>query len=203
MAPKKADIIDMLPDDVTALLSELAFNDAMEIEAKPEAQIEEPEEILVLDAEVVPDAEPVAVEEMRVVSLAPAQPSDPSELGGYPPTLPIEVALRTAPPDDIRVAYGFSMEQWIALQSMPRFQSDLTAAEKMLSEEGMSFKAKARLQSEALLQTSWQMIHDTTGDVPPNVKADLLKFTVRAAGLESNPKDQAAAFTPLQININM
>jgi hypothetical protein len=191
MGHKKADIIDLLPDDVTELLSELAFNDAMEVEEQPEPE-PEPE----------PEAVVVAQTPNRVVSLGRVNPDDPAELG-YPPTLPIEVALQTAPMDDIRVAYGFSVIQWDALRELPQFKSDLEAARKMLTEEGMSFKAKARLQSEELLKTSWQMIHDTTGDVPPNVKADLLKFTVRAAGLEASAKDQPASFTPLQININI
>ena len=57
-----------------------------------------------------------------------------------------------------------------------------------------------------LLEKSWNMINDATGLVPPNVKADLLKFTIRAAGLDGS-KDQAAnagmVGTALQINIRL
>lgn len=129
-------------------------------------------------------------------------PDDPSELG-YPPTLPVEVALQTAPEEAIREAYEFTPEQWQALWTSERFRADVASAHRMLSEEGMSFRAKARLQAEELLKTSWAMIHDRSGDVPPSVKADLLKFTVRAAGLEASPKDAAAQITPLQINISL
>lgn len=202
MSRKKADIIDLLPDDVTELLSELADIDAVEEAAEPEPEPTPEVEPEPAPLELEAEPEPELVRETEVVRLGKLRPTDPSELG-YPPTLPIEVVLQTASMDDIRIAYGFSEVQWEALQELPRFQSDLEAARKMLSEEGMSFKAKARLQSEELLKTSWQMIHDTTGDVPPNVKADLLKFTIRAAGLESSAKDQAASFTPLQININI
>ena len=49
-------------------------------------------------------------------------------------------------------------------------------------------------------------LNDATGFVPPNVQADLLKFTIRAAGLDGS-KDQAANAgaigTALQININL
>lgn len=130
------------------------------------------------------------------------RPDDPSELG-YPPTLPVEVALQTAPEDDIREAYGFTRTQWNLLKHNDQFKSDVTAARAMLSEEGMSFKAKARLQAEELLKTSWSLIHDRSGDVPPSVKADLLKFTIKAAGLEASPKDSMQAITPLQINISL
>lgn len=130
------------------------------------------------------------------------RPDDPSELG-YPPTLPIEIALQTAPMDDIREAYGFTVGQWQRLMNTEQFKSDITAARAMLSEEGMSFKAKARLQAEELLKTSWGLIHDKSGDVPPSVKADLLKFTIKAAGLEASPKDTGVNITPLQINISL
>lgn len=52
-------------------------------------------------------------------------------------------------------------------------------------EKGMTFKLKARAQAEELLTTSWLLIH--SADVSPAVKADLIKSTVKWAGLE--PKD--------------
>lgn len=140
---------------------------------------------------------------LGLVGLNRLRPDDPSDVEFYPPTLPIEVALQTASMNDIRIAYGFSEAQWALLVRTERFKSDVEQARKMLAEEGMSFKAKARLQSEELLKTSWQLIHDRSGEVPPNVKADLIKFTIRAAGLEAKAADNAQSFTPLQININI
>lgn len=129
------------------------------------------------------------------------RPEDPAEIG-YPPTLPIELALKTAPEETIREAYEFTPHQWAALKRSSQFQRDLVAAQDMLRTEGMSFKAKARLQSEELLTTSWKMIHDAR--VPATVRADLIKFTVRAAGLEAKATEGGMdSTTPLQININM
>jgi hypothetical protein len=85
------------------------------------------------------------------------------------------------------------------------FIADLKAVVEELRKDGMSFKMKARLQAEELLKTSWRLIHSNNDDVPPNVKADLIKFTIRAAGLDGS-KDQAAAGSQsnaLQININL
>ena len=134
-----------------------------------------------------------------------AAPSeDPAELG-WPPTLPIEVALRVAPNSKICEAYGISRTEWEDIRRQPGFVNAVAAARKELEKEGMSFKMKARLQSEELLKTSWRLIHDASGDVPPSVKADLLKFTVRAAGLDGS-KDPAVAGGPqnaLQINIHL
>lgn len=137
-------------------------------------------------------------------ALATIRPEDPSEIG-YPPTLPIEIALRVAPLPDICKAYSISKEEFDELRRDPVFLADLKRAVEMVKKDGMSFKLKAQLQSDELLKTSWKMIHDLSGDVPPSVKADLLKFTIRAAGLDGS-KDPAAAQANaprLSIQINL
>lgn len=133
-----------------------------------------------------------------------AQSDDPAELG-WPPTLPIEIALRVASNAKICEAYGISKPEWDSIRQQPGFVNAVSAARKELEKEGMSFKMKARLQAEELLKTSWRMIHAPDERVPPTVKADLLKFTVRAAGLDGS-KDPAVAGGPqnaLQINIHL
>lgn len=131
-------------------------------------------------------------------------PADPASLG-YPPTLPVEIALRTAPLKDICASYKISREQWDALREDPAFVAHVARiVEAVQKDGGLSFKLKAQLQSEELLKTSWRMIHSPGAHVPPSVKADLLKFTIRAAGLDGS-KDQAAnaAGPSLQIQINL
>lgn len=133
-------------------------------------------------------------------SISPLNPANPSEIG-YPPTVPVEVALQTAPDDQIREAYGYTPLQWSALKRSDQFKRDLKETRDMLRTEGMSFRAKARLQAEELLATSWRMIHDNA--MPATVRADLLKFTVRAAGLEAKSQEGQTGVTPLQIQINL
>jgi hypothetical protein len=133
----------------------------------------------------------------------PVNPDDPALLG-YPATLPIEVALQTAPIKTICEAYGLSREQWNQLRVHPQFVADVRASHEELKKEGMSFRMKARLQAEELLKKSWTMIHEPFDRVPANVKADLIKFTVRAAGLEVDAKTGGAGSgNNLQININL
>ena len=131
------------------------------------------------------------------------RPDNPAELS-YPPTLPIEVALKTASVANICAAYHLTREDWERLRRTPMFIADVAAAVEALKQEGMSFRVKARLQAEALLTTSWKLIHGPTDEVPASVKADLIKFTIRAAGLDASAD---AAKTPpgstLQIQINL
>mgnify|MGYP003642880335 FL=1 len=136
--------------------------------------------------------------------LAVINPEDPATLG-WPPTLPIEVAMRSASIKEICEAYHLTREGWEQLRHNSLFITEVAEASEALKKEGMSFRMKARLQSEELLKTSWKMIHASSDDVPPSVKADLIKFTIKAAGLseEKTSATAAQAGTALQININL
>lgn len=132
-------------------------------------------------------------------------PADPSNLG-YPATLPVEVALRTAPLKAICASYGIDRDAWDILREDPGFVAHVQRiVDAVQKDGGLSFKLKAQLQAEELLKTSWRLIHSPGAQVPPSVKADLIKFTVRAAGLDGS-KDQAAnqqTVPALSIQINM
>lgn len=125
--------------------------------------------------------------------------TDPSWLG-FPPMLAMEIAMRTAPVEEIVTGYGLNQDEWERLSVYPPFVRAVQTATEQLQEEGVSFKIKAKLQADALLSQSWKMIHDPL--TPHAVRADLLKSTIRWAGHDSRD----AALTPgtaLQININM
>jgi len=133
------------------------------------------------------------------------EPSKDPALGAYPPTLPVEIALRTATIPELCTEYNLTREQWNALRLREDFRAEVKAWVEKLKEEGMSFKAKAQLQAEQLLITSWKMIHGGA-EVPPTVKADLIKFTIRAAGLDGSASgQQGGGFnqTAFQITINL
>ena len=127
---------------------------------------------------------------------------DPATLS-YPPTLPVEIALKEQTPKDICSDYGINAKEWSRLCKEPVFIEELRYWIAELRKDGMTFKIKAQLQSIELLKTSWNMIHHEP-EIPASVRADLIKFTVRAAGLDGS-KDQAAAAAvaanALQINI--
>lgn len=127
-------------------------------------------------------------------------PENPSDLG-YPATLPVEIALNMLPVADICTAYNISTARWLLIKNDPVFQQQLEAAKDMLKKEGMSFQLKAKLQSEELLRTTWNLIHSHA--VPPNVKADLIKSTIRWAGYEAQASSAAISNgSGFSININ-
>lgn len=136
-----------------------------------------------------------------------ATPDDPAELG-WPPAFPIELALRVAPVKEICEAHGITKAEYDALRQDEGFLSVMSGYAKMLREQGTSFKLKAQLQSEELLKTSWAIIHAV--DTPAAVKADLIKHTIRFAGLDASIEQRAQAAgigggntANFQINLNL
>jgi hypothetical protein len=73
----------------------------------------------------------------------------------------------------------------VAFNADPIFLKKVDGYRTEIRDKGLTFKLKARAQAEELLTTSWLLIHDPA--VSPAVKADLIKSTVKWAGLE--PKD--------------
>lgn len=134
-------------------------------------------------------------------------PEDPSELG-WPAAFPVEIALRVAPIKDICAAHNIDKARWDILRQDEGFVSVLDGYVKMLRQHGMSFKLKAMIQSEELLKTSFEIIHSPV--TPAAVKADLIKNTIRIAGLDASIDQKAVANggagpgqNNFQININL
>lgn len=124
--------------------------------------------------------------DLALTPLTPRTPMKPEGDLGFPPTLPVELALKTATVDEICAAYGYTQEQFLNLVTQPAFAAAYKEAQELVQEEGMAFKMKAKMQAEAMLQTSWAIVHDV--ETPSSVRADLIKSTVRWAGYE--PKTQ-------------
>jgi hypothetical protein len=144
---------------------------------------------------------------LAVVPFTPLTPprlregvDDPALLG-FPATLPIELAMGEYPRNDILTAYGITPELWDVLRFNPTFRKAITDAQTLLRKDGMSFRLKARMQAEALLETSWNIIHSL--HTPAAVKADLIKHTHRVAGYEPKSNDPVLGGTALQINLHL
>jgi hypothetical protein len=133
---------------------------------------------------------------------------DPTALV-WPPTLPIELALKTASPADLRVEYGYTEEEWEALPRNAVFMRDLAGACELVRQEGMSFKLKAKLIAEENLKQCWKMIHQDHVLVPAAVKAKLIELTARWAGFDPRTNGEEGAHggpvnaNTLNIQINL
>lgn len=143
---------------------------------------------------------PVVMPDPVAITRALQQPAPDPALAGWPPMLPIELALGEDKPKDICEAYGITREQFVDLIKLPAFQKAYVDAKEMLQKEGMTFKVKARMQAEELLKTSWALIHSQY--TQSNIKAKLIEATWRVAGFEPKESDKAAGQN-MQINIHL
>lgn len=124
---------------------------------------------------------------------------NPAELG-FPAMLPVELALAESPVREICADYKIDKEAFTKLCAQPAFVKAVRDAQDMLAKEGMGFRVKARMQAEALLKTSWDLIH--APHTNSAVKADLIKQTWKVAGFEPKAEDRSPVM-PLQINIQL
>lgn len=132
--------------------------------------------------------------------LDPFEQKDPTSLV-WPPTLPIELALKTASPSELKVEYGYSDAEWEALPRNPVFMKDLAGACELVRQEGMSFKLKAKLIAEENLKAVWKMIHSDSASVPAAVKGKLIELTARWAGFDPRTNgEEGGAGGPVNAN---
>ena len=78
--------------------------------------------------------------------------TDPATLG-FPPMLAVEIAMQTAPVDQIFEGYGLNIVDFERLMGDPAFIQAIATAKEELKQEGMSFKIKAKLQAEELMKS--------------------------------------------------
>lgn len=137
----------------------------------------------------------------NALALVNIRPDDPAMLG-FPPMLPIELALRAAPVREICAAYQIDKDEFTRLAEDPVFIRAYAAAKEELQKDGVSFRMKAKVQAEELLKKSWALIH--SDHTPATIKADLIKATVRWAGYEPKGDGPGGGVgTAFQININL
>lgn len=120
--------------------------------------------------------------------------------------LAFDLALRLEgsgdPLDDILQRHNITTNDLIKFNKDTTFHKKISDFRDEIRDKGITFKLKARAQAEELLKTSWLLIHDP--GVSPSVKADLIKSTVKWAGLEPKPDATTESNTGgVKITINL
>ena len=103
---------------------------------------------------------------------------------------------------EIMGRHNITTNDILAFNADPIFLKKVEQYRGEIRDKGLTFKLKARAQAEELLTTSWLLIHDPA--VSPAVKADLIKSTVKWAGLEPKSDAQTESGTGgVKITINL
>jgi len=109
----------------------------------------------------------------------------------FDPRIAYELALGVDTAGNIMRKYGYTLEAARALFAVPGFIATVTKYRNEITEQGVSFRLKAKIQAEDLLSHSYVLATDP--EVPASVRADMIKWTARMAGLEPSEKDKAGS----------
>lgn len=102
---------------------------------------------------------------------------------------------------EVMARHSIKADSIIAFNADPIFLKKVEHYRGEIRDKGMTFKLKARAQAEELLTTSWLLIHDPS--VSAAVKADLIKSTVKWAGLEPRTDIAEVGGGGVKITINL
>ena len=156
----------------------------------------------------VPDAygemhpeNPSAREARRLAERLPAgyKPTSGAELT-FDPRIAYEIALGVDQPGAVFEKYGMVEEQATALAANPAFMATVAKYQEEVLASGVSFKLKAKIQAEDLLTHSYLIATDP--EAPMSVRADLIKWTARVAGLEPKEEKGGGAGGGFTLNIS-
>jgi hypothetical protein len=112
------------------------------------------------------------------------QPGD-----AFDPRVAYDLALGTTPAK-VCADYGIDQPTLMALLQNQTFLKRMVEYQKEFAENGTTFRAKARIQAEDLLRHSYNIATDAAA--PAAVRADLIKWTSKVAGLEPAPAKDSA-----------
>lgn len=101
---------------------------------------------------------------------------------GWPTRLPFDLAMQVETPEETFASYDITPEQGAVLLRNETFVRLVKAFRAVIVEEGLSFKVKARLQAEELLEHAFLLATDP--DIAPAVRMDSIKWHTRVAGLD-------------------
>lgn len=102
---------------------------------------------------------------------------------------------------EILTRHSLSSTDLVEISKDPVFDKKVRHYREEIRDKGITFRLKARAQAEELLTTSWSLIHHP--DVSAAVKADLIKSTVKWAGLETKGEADPGATGGVSITINL
>jgi hypothetical protein len=122
-------------------------------------------------------------------------PEDPASTAAYPRGLALDLVLEVGTLKEILDSYAISPEQFSRILTNPTFRREYEAHQESMQTEGWSFRKKCQAQAELYLNLIFRLA--SSDNTPAAVRADLMKSTVKWAGLETPANANAGNPTAL------
>ncbi len=110
-------------------------------------------------------------------------PPDPANAAPYPRGLALDLVLEVGTLKEILDSYSLTAEDFNRVLKNPAFRREYEANKESLDQEGWSFKKKAQAQAELYLNLMYRLA--SSDQTPAAVRADIMKSTVKWAGLDA------------------
>lgn len=117
----------------------------------------------------------------------------------WDPRLILDLAMGISSVDEILHRHAVTDEAYRALCDNTHFRRELAVARKDFQENGITFKAKAKIQAESYLPVVDEIINDPTTTAA--TRMDAIKSIVEWADLK--PKKDSGPQQATQVNVNI
>ena len=138
---------------------------------------------------------------LKSENLPAVRQSSPASANQWDPRLILDIAVGIEDLDVILPRYGLSENDYVILCGSRLFRQELAMTIRDVHENGLPFRAKAKIQAESYLEVINDLIYDET--TPATTKLEAIRSTVRWANLE--PKDDKSdnGSNQTQVNVNI
>ena len=134
-------------------------------------------------------------------SFAPIRPGNPGE-ATYPHSLPIELALKQNPINEICASYGLDRAALEAISELPQFQAQYEWALEEMTKPGGVERLQCAMMSGEAIKVLYMAMTDVENNI--NQRAGHAKDILRYAWIEPpKPKEGGEIADRFNINIHM
>ena len=124
-----------------------------------------------------------------------------SSANQWDPRLILDLALGIDDTRQVLERYGLTDNDYIVLCGSREFRQELAVTIRDVHENGLPFRAKARVQAEAYLEVINDLVYNET--TPATTKLEAIRSTVRWANLEPKEDKTDSGNTQAQINVSI
>jgi len=126
----------------------------------------------------------------------------PQMVSPWTTALVFDVALGLESDETLLARHGITLAEWRHINTHPLFLRQVAEQAREIGENGISFRAKAKIQAEMYLKDIDQMIASQSTD--QKVRLEAIRSMVKWAGLEPTPNKEEGSNVPqVNIQINM
>jgi len=120
------------------------------------------------------------------------------KLSPWPVRLPMELALNLQTEEELLFKYSLTLSQYETLKQSEAFRRELSAAQKVVRDEGLIFSKKCEMIAEDWLPELDGALHS---NIPFAQKLDAFKIVTRLGRLE--PKEEKGSGPANMVNIQI